>query len=46
MDAENRKLRSQNAGASERVGLELKVEQLEGEARKELLAMKEVLANE
>ena len=46
MDAENRKLRSQNAGASERVGLDLKLERLGGEARKELLAMKELLANE
>ena len=45
MDAENRKLRSQNADASEWVDLELKVEQLEGEARKELLAIKEVMTN-
>ena len=45
LDVENRKLRSQNADASEQADLELKVEQLEGEARTELLVMKELLAN-
>ena len=45
LDVENRELRSQNSDASEQADLELKVEQLEGEARTELLVMKELLAN-